>query len=369
MNEALSADQLRSLVPLDMLSVQQCQVLGEQLVPQPLLNGQLLFREGDQARRTFFLLAGELLLESSDGEQQRLVAGSVASCHPVAPELPRRFSATASADASYLELDSTQLDQLINWRLGLHDLLLQLNGDVDDTDWIRRLLDNPLFGKVPTANIQAMFERLQTLDLKAGAVVLSEGEQGDCCFFLRSGRAVVTRGAGDTAQRLAELEAGACFGEEALLAESPRNASVSMLEDGVVLQLDRQDFFALLRAPVVDEVSLGEASRLLGDGAQWLDVRLQVEYERAHAPESLHMPLQLLRFKARMLDPKRLYLCYCDSGKRSANAVFLLSQLGYRALALRGGLDALPAIQRGGLLCEDGPGYLARSGGRIERSK
>lgn len=368
MNQALSAEQLRSLTPLNLLSAQQCQALGEQLVPQPLLSGQLLFREGDQARRTFFLLAGELLLENSQGEQLRLVAGSEASCHPVAPELPRVCRATAVTEVSYLELDSSQLDQLLNWRLGLHELLLQLDGKDEDSGWIRPLLENPLFSKVPVANIQAMFERLQALELKAGDRVLNQGEQGDCCYFLRSGRALVTRGSGADEQRLAELEQGACFGEEALLADRPRNASVRMLQDGVVLRLNRQDFFALLRAPVVDEVSLGEASRLLGDGAQWLDVRLQVEYERAHAVEALHMPLQLLRFKARMLNPKRLYLCYCDSGKRSANAVFLLSQLGFRAMALSGGLDALPAIQRGGLLCEDGPGYMLRSGGRVERS-
>src|SRR5690606_25075027 len=133
----------------------------------------------------FFLLAGELLLESASGEQQRLVAGSEASCHPLAPELPRRFSATASTDASYLELDSAQLDRLINWRLGLSELLLQLEGDDDDAGWIRPLLENPLFSKVPTSNIHAMFERLQPQALKAGEQVLGEGEQGDCCFFLR----------------------------------------------------------------------------------------------------------------------------------------------------------------------------------------
>ena len=80
------------------------------------------------------------------------------------------------------------------------------------------------------------------------------------------------------------------------------------------------------------------------------------------------MPLHLLRLKTRLLDQGKTYLCYCDSGKRSASAVFLLSQLGYSAYALRDGLDALPAIQRDALLCESGSGYLARSGGRTERS-
>src|SRR5690606_4414916 len=128
-------------------------------------------------------------------------------------------------------------------------------------------------------------------------------------------------------------------------------------------RLSRQDFFALLKAPVVAEITLGEAARLLAQGAQWLDVRLQDEYERGHAPQALHMPLQLLRLKARLLDKARTYLCYCDSGKRSASAVCLLSQLGYRIHSLRDGLDALPAVQRDALLCESGAGYLARSGG------
>jgi rhodanese-related sulfurtransferase len=47
--------------------------------------------------------------------------------------------------------------------------------------------------------------------------------------------------------------------------------------------------------------------------------------------QALHMPLHLLRLKTRLLNPQRPYLCYCESGKRSANAVFLLTQLGFTA--------------------------------------
>lgn len=367
MTEPLNPDQLRSLTPLNALSEQQWRELRGQLVPQPLLAGQVLFRRGDQARLTYYLLAGELLLRDAAGAEIRLVAGSEASCHPLSPSLPRLQEAVALTEVSVLAIDSATLARLITWRSAYQDLLLQM--DSDDVEWLERLLENPLFSKVPPANVQQMVGRLQRIELPAGSEVLREGEAGDCCYFLREGRAEVIRGAGSDHQVLAELEVGACFGEEALLSDRPRNASVTLLEDGVVMRLDRQDFFALLRAPVVDEVSLGEASRLLAAGAQWLDVRLQDEYERAHAPEALNMPLHLLRLKTRLLDPARDYLCYCDSGKRSASAVFLLSQLGFRAYALRDGLDALPAVQRDALLCESGAGYLARSGGRTERSR
>lgn len=368
MTEPLTPEQLRSLTPLNVLSEQQWRELRDQLVPQPLLAGQLLFRRGDQARLTCYLLAGELSLQG-DGLPRSVVAGSPESCHPLSPSLPRLHEAMAISDCSVLAIDSTVLNRLLTWRLSYQDLLLTMGQDGEEIEWLERLLENPLFAKVPAANIQTMLARLQRLELPTGSRVLVEGEAGDCCFFLRSGRAEVMRGAGSERQVLAELEVGACFGEEALLAERPRNATVTMLEDGSVLRLDRQDFFELLKAPVVAQVTLGEASRLLSQGGQWLDVRLQEEYEQAHALESLHMPLQLLRLKARLLDPARTYLCYCDSGKRSASAVFLLSQLGYSAYALHDGLDALPAVQRDALLCESGAGYLARSGGRIERSR
>jgi CRP-like cAMP-binding protein len=369
MSDPLNPEQLRSFTPLNALSDQQWREIRGQLVPQPLLAGQLLFRQGDRARKTYYLLSGELTLRTADGFEQRIEAGTPISCHPLSPGLPRLHEARASSDASLLVLDSATLGRLLTWRQASHDLLLELGEQDRDLEWLERLLENPLFAKVPTANVRMMLDRLQPIDLPAGSRVLVEGEVGDCCYFLQSGRAEVIRGGGSERQVLAELEIGACFGEEALLADQPRNASVTMIDGGVVLRLDRQDFFSLLKAPVVDEVSFGEAARLLSAGAQWLDVRLQEEYERAHALEALNMPLNLLRLKTRLLERSRTYLCYCDSGKRSAGAVFLLSQMGFTAYALRDGVDALPALQRDALLCESGSGYLARSGGRTERSR
>ncbi|WXL24421.1 cyclic nucleotide-binding domain-containing protein [Ectopseudomonas mendocina] len=364
----LNPDQLRSLTPLNVLSEQQWRELRPQLSPQPLLAGQTLFALGDRQPRTYYLLAGELQLTAQDGQIETVRAGSQSTCHPLSPVLPRIHEARALSDCSLLVLDSADLDRLVTWQLAFQDLLLELGQSHDDLEWLERLLENPLFAKVPPTNVRSMLERLKPVALAAGNQVLREGEIGDCCYFLKQGRAEVIRGADSSLQLLAELESGACFGEEALLADKPRNATVTMLEDGVVMRLDRQDFFELLKSPVVAEVGLNEAQSLIEAGAQWLDVRLQDEYERGHASEALNMPLQLLRLKARLLDPARTYLCCCDSGKRSTSAVFLLSQLGYRAFALRDGLDALSAEQREQLLCEQGAGYLVRSGGRIERS-
>lgn len=368
MTEFLSPDHLRSFMPLDVLSDQQWRELRPQLVAHPLLPGQLLFRRGDQAFLVYFLLSGEVLLEGDDGQSVCVRAGTPLSLRALSPSLPRQHAAQAASDVSVLILDGETIASMLAWRAAYQDLLLEMQQLGGDLEWLECLLDNPLFAKVPPAHVRTMIEQLQPLKIAAGECVLREGEVGECCYFLKRGRAEVIRAAGSDQQVLAELDIGACFGEEALLSDSPRNATVTLLEDGEVLRLDRQDFIALLKEPVVAEVSFGEAVRLHNNGAQWLDVRLQDEYESAHALQSLHMPLDLLRLKVRLLDRQCTYICYCDNGKRSVNAVYLLKQLGFQAYALHEGVDALTPILREGLLCEEGTGYLARSGGQIERS-
>jgi len=366
MNKLLPPDLLHRLIPLNTLSPRYLQEIRHQLVPRALAAGEVLCDKQTPSGLSYFLLSGVLSLQTPEGER-RLVAGSSESWHMLVSGA-RLSSACALDDVSVLCIDSEQLDRLVSWQHANADLLLELATAGELTDWLETLLENPLFAKVPPANIRDMLGRLEAIDMPAGQVLLREGEAGDCCYFLKSGRAEVMIGLGIAGQVVAELEVGACFGEEALLTDGPRNATVTLIEDACVLKLARENFVSLLKAPVVDELSLEHANALIEQGAQWLDVRLLEEYEQGHAPQALTMPLHLLRLKARLLKQDRLYLCYCDSGKRSASAVFLLTQLGFSAYPLRGGLDGLSAEDYATLLCERGHGYLARSGGRTERS-
>ena len=111
MAEPLSLQQLRCLTPLNVLSEAQWRELRPQLVPKPVLSGQMLFRAGDQAQLCYYLLSGELLLCDGQGGQSRLVAGSAASLHPLSPNLPRQQQAQALTDLSVLVIDSALLNQ------------------------------------------------------------------------------------------------------------------------------------------------------------------------------------------------------------------------------------------------------------------
>src|SRR6185369_13761984 len=129
---------------------------------------------------------------------------------------------------------------------------------------------------------------------------------------------------------VAELEVGRCFGEDALVNDAPRNATVVMRENGVLMRLEKQDFYLLLKSPPVRSLNFSEVERELAAGAVLLDVRSGDEYERAHAEGALNMPLTILQLKARLLDRNIHYIAYCDSGRRSSAAAYLLTEDGFR---------------------------------------
>ena len=68
-------------------------------------------------------------------------------------------------------------------------------------------------------------------EVRAGDLVIREGEVGDAAYIVRSGRLLVFKGPPHARQMLRELGPGDVFGETAIFAESPRTASVLAQSD------------------------------------------------------------------------------------------------------------------------------------------
>ena len=137
---------------------------------------------------------------------------------------------------------------------------------------------------------------------------------------------------------LADLKSGDAFGEEALVSEARRNATITMKSDGVLLRLAKADFNELLREPMLRRVSREEAWQKIAAGGQWIDARYPSEYQYDRLPGAINIPLSEIRNAFEVLDKAREYVLYCQSERRSAAAAFLLAQRGYRAFLLAGGL-------------------------------
>ena len=342
MSEAVSPNLFVGLVPLNALKSESQATLAKKAVIMPVATGQYLFRIGDAATTGLYVLSGEVQLEDAKGAVlARLRGGDPSAAHRLAHQSPRKVAARAISDARVLAVDSSLLDVMLTWDQTGRFEVDEISAD-DDTsgDWMTRLLQMPTFQMVPPANLQAMFMRMEQVGVEPGTLVIKQGEPGDYFYVIMEGRCMVTREAPNQKPvRLAELEVGSCFGEEALISEATRNATITMLTRGKLMRLSKLDFRKLLNEPLARKLSFADAKKMVDAGdAKWLDVRMPSETAASPLPGALNIPLFMLRMKLSLLDINSRYITFCDSGRRSSVAVFVLTQKGYEAYTLDGGL-------------------------------
>ena len=325
----------RTLVPLKDMSESHLLELLNNSDSEVICAGQTIFARGSYDAHHVYLLHGNVSLV--DENNVTTIVNGRSSLSPIAHHQPRLVTATAESDCSILRLDSERLDKLLAWSQVADYLQLKISRQRDldeDIDWMMTVLKSNLFFKVPPINVDEIFSRLFPQVVYAGDVVLRQGELGDQCYFLKEGEAEVWRHNEAGRQLLATVGVGRCFGEDALVNDVPRNASVVMLTDGVLMRLDKQDFYRLLKEPQVASIALEAYLDSIANGAVAVDVRNEEEYAELHLNSAVNIPLNLLGIKSRMLDKTRAYIFYCDTGRRSRAAAHLLAQQGYQALAL-----------------------------------
>ena len=329
-------------IPLNALRKESQQNLARKSTLMEAKGGDYLFRVGDVAEAALFLVAGEVQLEDTTGKSLAVIrAGEPASFHRIAHQSPRKVAARCMRESRYLSVDASLLDVMLTWDQSGRFEVGELTGaTADDGDWMTKLLQMRVFQMVPPSNLQAMFMRMQEIKVDPGQVIVRQGEPGDYFYVIMEGRCIVTREApNQKPMRLAELDTGSCFGEEALIADAERNASVTMLTRGRLMRLSKQDFRTLLKEPIARKIGFDEAQKLVQAGkATWLDVRLPSEFQRNPLPGSINLPLYMLRMRLAQLKPDLTYIAVCDTGRRSSVAVFVLSEKGFEAYTLDKGI-------------------------------
>jgi rhodanese-related sulfurtransferase len=284
-----------------------------------------------------YLAEGAVRLHQEGREPRDLEAGAEAARVPLGFPLLAPVRIEALEATRLLHVERMALDTCLFWTQAAQP---GARNGLGETAWIMHLACSPLFARLPPANVQRVLERMERVALAAGETVIRQGEPGTHYYVVQQGRcAVVREASGGQEMLLAELEAGATFGEEALVAETRRNATVRMASDGVLGRLTKSDFLELVKAPLLRSLTSAEVQRLPEYAElEWLDVRLPEEHRASGLRNSRNLPLDRLREAGAGLDRERRYLVYCDSGRRSAAGAFLLAQQGLDVIHLRGGL-------------------------------
>jgi CRP-like cAMP-binding protein len=335
---------LRNFSPLDGLKSENLRALANKTRIRELGQGRLLFKEGDNEKRTYYLVSGTIDFLTEGRVVGTLKATTPDAKYPVAPILPRRCSARVASDRiEYVTIDSDLLDVLITWdQTGTYEVGDLQAGGTSGDDWMTLLLQSRAFHKIPPAYLQAVFMRMQRLDVPAGATVVHQGDEGDYFYAIVSGQCVVTRETPLNREgiKLADLGMGDTFGEEALITGAKRNATVTMATAGTLMRLGKDDFNALLNEPLLHWVDYEQAQRIVATGGRWLDVRLPSEFEHCHFEQAINVPLYFVRLKLKTLDTSVSYVVCCENSRRSSAAAYILSERGFDAYVLKDGIAA-----------------------------
>ena len=334
---------LQELVPLNALSPERFKEVSDKIVVEEVLAGRYLFRKGDRDNQSIYLLEGKVnLIDGFRKVTSEVEAGTDISRYPIANQQPRSLSARAVKKVVIARIDSSLLDVFLTWDQSSTAEVVEIGAD-SNKDWMTHILQSEAFIKIPPSMIQSLIIKMETMPVKAGDVVIHQGDSGDYFYTLHEGRCAVTRKDSPDGEDhlLAELREGDSFGEDALVSDAKRNATVSMLTDGLLMRLAKKDFVELLKNQLVKRVDYEQAAAMVDDGAVWVDVRTEDEYEHNAFEDSVNIPLSCLRDELSELVFNSKYIICCDTGRRSESAAFMLSHKGFDVYVLEGGIPGL----------------------------
>lgn len=338
----MNVEVLSRFVPLDTLEEQFLSQAAKNARLMTAKKGTIIFKRGKVLSDLCFLVQGEVNLINNEFGVERVAGNSDRAKRALNTEAPTAVSAIAKTPVTFLSIPIQVVEQLVAAshrsmlvpeQAGTSPDLGQMEvQEVNEgQDWMSCLLQSPILSRLPLPQLQELFKKFEKVYAKKGERVIREGAKGDYFYVLASGTAVVTDCSGSVYK---ELKPGQYFGEEALISDAPRNASITMTSNGILKRLSAQDFADLLKNAVLRSIEPGQLQDL-NKPFDLLDIRMPVEFRSHHQPGSINIPLSRLRKALPQLPQNRVYLVSDEAGRRAHVAVYLLCQAGLEAMLLK----------------------------------
>jgi CRP-like cAMP-binding protein len=296
--------------------------------------GEIVYAQGREDNYANYLLEGSVEFLWNGRFVRHLDAEQSTTKRALDGPGAKRYTVRARTWSLVLRIERTELER----RLRLADLDTG-TAELEDSDiareqpsnWMIRMLQSQRFANLPPQNIQRVFERMERVDATANELIIRQGDPGGYYYVIEEGYCDVTRepAGGGREIHLAELGPGDGFGEEALVSNTPRNASVTMRSDGVLMRLDKEAFIELIRDPLIHDISYQDARRMIDEGAVWIDIRHRDQFAKGSFRNARNIPRAVVRVECRKLVKGRKYIVCGEEPGQSAAAAFLLAERGY----------------------------------------
>src|SRR6266545_1289522 len=108
------------------------------------------------------------------------------------------------------------------------------------------LRKSPLFQGLSDAELQQLMDMAEPLSLRAGDVLIKQGDLGDAAYVVIRGEFEIQKQSGQSLIKIDVRNPGDVVGEMALLSSSPRNATVIAKTNAETLRIPKEAFEKLL---------------------------------------------------------------------------------------------------------------------------
>jgi rhodanese-related sulfurtransferase len=299
----------------------------------------LITKHSKHSKLLHFLVEGSIEIRCSFENRYNLYPEDPRSQKPLEEQLQSRGTIKAITECKILTADLEKLNQLQGWssdyaifHLDEGELSLQNDTLIDDNfhgDWDNAFISSPLASSLPSSNIHQLLSQLEDITVQKGQTIIEDHARGDYFYIIKQGHAIVkTAENGPFKGKVFDLYPGNYFGDEALIADTIRNASVVMKSDGVLGRLNQELFNKLIKQQLVTPLT---TQSQLATEVKIIDVRLPIEYKQGHEPESSNIPISSLRKKMNSLNKSMQYIISPANDTRSELATYLLKQAGFNA--------------------------------------
>ena len=334
---------LKTLEPLNRLNPILLDELAAKSIIEEIPAGRIICRNGEKDSRQIYLLSGQIEVAAQGETKTTVIKSKSALKTPIAEGSPRTVTLKAKTASTLLYIDADLLELLMSDepQLGSTYEVTEITAD-DSDDWMLTFLQSPAFLQLPTENIQKLLTHMEEIPAKKDQIVIKQGDKDDNYYIIKSGTCNVHRKPYENSASvlLAVLPTGSGFGEEALISNGSRNATITMREDGSLMILKKKDFLTLLIKPLITYYEDSETKNKLNEGGLIIDVRSEQQAKESPVEGAVNIPLSMLRMKFDSLNAEREYLLVCNDGSQSAAAAFLMIQGGLlKCSVLKGGLS------------------------------
>ena len=329
----LNIDIIQRFIPFDELTATIINELMPHFRYYETEPRKILFKRGEADEECHFLISGIVDLANDQFEITQVQGDSVENFLALdASHSIHRHTGVTQTRCRLFAIKRHALDIITTWA----ELTSSWHSASEQSDWLENLLTSNLFNRVPAANIQKLIACFEPRDVKLGEVIIQQDTEGNECYVIKQGNALVTRLENNKPVALAGLTKGSLFGEDALISNEPRNATVTMSSDGLLMVINKEEFEVLLKQPTLDYIDDSELATLISEGDTGtviLDVRQRLEAESTPVHRARNIPLAQLRSRLPELAKEFNYVTVGEA--RAEAAAYILNEAGYEVRVLK----------------------------------